>query len=170
MINFKTNFVERFYNLNQEIKIYDLDGTIIDSSHRIRFDENGNLDLEHWKRNSTKEQIFQDDLLPLYWQLVQDYKSGHIVVLCTARNFGKWDWEYLHTMGIYYDYVITRPDQNTTADDVLKSQTTSWLFNLKPFRDMKKTFYDDNIRNLYALARKGADVVNARTWNERFSI
>ena len=49
----KTNFCDRFFNLSPRIVIYDLDGTIIDSSHRIRLHENGSLDLEHWKQNST---------------------------------------------------------------------------------------------------------------------
>ena len=36
----KTRFVERFFNVEPKIRIYDLDGTIIDSSHRERHDEN----------------------------------------------------------------------------------------------------------------------------------
>ena len=44
----KTEFIQRFFNLNPRICIYDLDGTIIDSSHRARHDQNGILDLEHW--------------------------------------------------------------------------------------------------------------------------
>ena len=61
----KTEFIKRFFNLNPRICIYDLDGTIIDSSHRARHDQNGILDLEHWKANNTKENIFKDDLLNL---------------------------------------------------------------------------------------------------------
>ena len=105
----KTNFCERFFNLDPKIRIYDLDGTIIDSSHRARHDENGKLDLDHWKANNTKENIFKDDLLPMYWQLVADYKNGDHIILCTAREMGKWDYEYLHSMGIYYDYIKSRP-------------------------------------------------------------
>ena len=30
-LNHKTNFVDRFFNINPKIRIYDLDGTIIDS-------------------------------------------------------------------------------------------------------------------------------------------
>ena len=68
----KTQFCDRFMNLSPKICIYDLDGTIIDSSHRATHDENGNIDLSDWKAKSTKEMIFQDDLLPMYWQLVAD--------------------------------------------------------------------------------------------------
>ena len=45
----KTKQCERFYNLSPRIYIFDLDGTIIDSSHRATHDEQGNIDLENWK-------------------------------------------------------------------------------------------------------------------------
>ena len=45
----------------------------------------------------------------MYWQLVADYKNGDIIILCTARELGKWDYEYFHSMGIYYDYIKSRP-------------------------------------------------------------
>ena len=61
----KTKFCDRFFSLSPKICIYDLDGTIIDSSHRIKLQENGSLDLEHWKQNSTKEMIFQDNFIPV---------------------------------------------------------------------------------------------------------
>ena len=54
-MKFKTNFINRFFNINPKICIYDLDGTIINSSHRSKFDENDILDLEHWKANNTKK-------------------------------------------------------------------------------------------------------------------
>ena len=47
------------------IYIFDLDGTVIDSSHRQLALPNGDIDLTHWKENSTKEKIFKDELLPL---------------------------------------------------------------------------------------------------------
>ena len=84
----KTKMVDRFFNLSPKICIYDLDGTIIDSSHRATHDENGMIDLENWIANSTKELIYQDQLMPLYTQLVADYKNGNMVILCTARNLG----------------------------------------------------------------------------------
>ena len=48
----KTRFIDRLFNLKPKVKIYDLDGTIIDSSHRIQLKEDGSLDLEHWKANN----------------------------------------------------------------------------------------------------------------------
>ena len=161
-----TRFCERFYNLSPRVVIYDLDGTIIDSSHRIKLHENGSLDLEHWKANCTKDQIFKDDLLPLYWQLVSDYKAGHYVVLCTARELTKYDYEYIHSMGIYYDKIISRPKGNTTVDHVLKKSQLQYFWNLKPFKNLFKSFYDDNPNNLKAINSIGqGSVFNAEEWN-----
>ena len=166
----KTNFCDRLFNLSPRIVIYDLDGTIIDSTHRIKLHKNGSLDLIHWKQNSTKEQIFKDNLLPLYWQLVSDYKSGNYVVLCTARELGKYDYEYIHSMGIYYDKIISRPKNNITVDHILKARQLRYFWQLKPFRKIHKTFYDDNENNLNAINKLGiGNVFNAGEWNNRYS-
>ena len=154
----KTKQCERFYNIEPIISIYDLDGTIIDSSHRATHDEEGNIDLENWKAKSTKDFIFQDSLMPLYTQLVKDYKNGNLVILCTAREFSKWDWEFLHIHNIYYDRVISRPKGNQTQDHILKKAQCSYLFNLPCYRESEKLFYDDNWSNLEALADLGAIV------------
>ncbi len=167
-MKFKTKFCDRLYNLNAKIRIYDLDGTIIDSSHRARHDENGKLDLDHWKENNTKEKIFQDELLPMFWQLVADYKNGDYIILCTAREMGKWDYEYLALMGIYYDKILSRPTGVMTADYKLKRKLLNPYFNLKPFQNIAKYFYDDNTSNLLAIGDMGATCCNAKEWNKNF--
>ena len=169
-MKFKTNFITRFFNINPKICIYDLDGTIINSSHRSKFDENGILDLEHWKLNNTKENIFKDDLLPMYWQLRADYENGNIVVLCTAREIGKWDLEYIHSMGIYYDYIISRPIGNPTKDEILKKAQLRHFWNFKQFRNIEKRFYDDKLDNLNEIKELGnCEVINAKIWNGKFA-
>ena len=167
----KTNFIDRLYNPKPRVLMYDLDGTIIDSSHRIRFKSNGSLDLEHWKANNTKEMIFEDSLLPMYWQLRSDYINGDIIVICTARELTKWDWEFIHSMGIYYDYVISRPLGNNTQDHLLKRNQLKHFWNLKQYRKLHKIFYDDNENNLSAIRSLGSNTtcINAKQWNNRFS-
>ena len=171
MIKLKTQFIPRVLNfVNPKICIYDLDGTIINSSHRAKYDENGILDLEHWKRNSTKENIFRDELLPLYWQLRADYENGNIVVICTSRELGKHDLEFIHSMGIYYDYIYSRPKDNPTKDEILKNAQLSHFCYFKEFRNLLKLFYYDNIENLRQIRKMGnVDCVNAKSWNNRFA-
>ena len=45
--------------------IFDLDHTLIDSSHRQLTREDGSLDLTAWRENCTAEKISRDSLLPL---------------------------------------------------------------------------------------------------------
>ena len=159
----KTKFVNRFYNVEPRICIYDLDGTVIDSSHRATHDENGNIDLANWIANSTKELIFNDSLMPLYTQLVNDYKNGDMVILCTARLLGKYDLEYIHSMGIYYDRIISRPTGNQTNDGILKNSQLRYLFNLPQYKNREKVFYDDNQNNLNLVGKLGKiELVNPR--------
>ena len=166
----KTQFIPRLFNVNPKICIYDKDGTIIDSSHRARYNEDGTLDLEHWKRNKTKENIFQDTLLPMYWQLRADYENGNIVVICTADELNKYDLEFIHSMGIYYDYIISRPIGNVTKDEILKNAQLRHFWNFKQFRNLGKLFYDDKISNLKQIQKLGnVDCVNAKSWNGRFA-
>ena len=151
----KTKMCDRFYNLSPRICIYDLDGTVIDSSHRATHDEQGNIDLANWKAKSTKDFIFQDSLLPLYSQLQKDYKNGNMVILCTAREFSKWDWEYLYFHNIYFDRVISRPKGNITNDGELKKNQLRYLFSLPQYKDKEKMFYDDNENNLKSVSELG---------------
>ena len=44
--------------------IFDLDNTVIDSSHRQTFVD-GKLDLDAWTRDNTKKNIRKDSLLPI---------------------------------------------------------------------------------------------------------
>ena len=76
----------------------------------------------------------------MYWQLVADYKNGDHIILCTAREMGKWDYEYLHTMGIYYDRILSRPTGVETADWKLKRKLLNPFFNLKPFQNLRNIF------------------------------
>ena len=53
----------------KNISIFDLDGTIIDSSHRQMVKSDGTLDLAKWFENATAEKIFADKVLPLAQQV-----------------------------------------------------------------------------------------------------
>jgi len=159
----KTKMCDRFYNLSPTICIYDLDGTVIDSSHRATHDEKGNIDLDNWKAKSTKDFIFQDSLMPLYSQLQKDYKNGNMVILCTARELGKWDYEFIHFYNIYYDRIISRPVGNREKDYKLKKNQLRYLFTLPQYKDKEKIFYDDNANNLWYVGTLGnIELVNPR--------
>ena len=56
-----------WYNkgMKKKIAIFDLDGTVIDSSHRTPNKPDGTLDLEGYFELRTRKNIFKDTLLPL---------------------------------------------------------------------------------------------------------
>ena len=69
----------------KNISIFDLDGTIIDSSHRQMVKSDGTLDLAKWFENATAEKIFADKVLPLATQVRRRQKAGDYVMVCTAE-------------------------------------------------------------------------------------
>lgn len=70
------------------IFVFDLDGTIVDTSHRYRNKPGTNeIDLDYWFANSTPEMIARDTLLPLADVWRRYYAEGHTIVVCTARSW-----------------------------------------------------------------------------------
>ena len=65
--------------------IFDLDHTVIDSSHRQATRPDGSLDLDHWRENSTPAMIEADSLLPLANEWRKAHRKGASIVVCTAR-------------------------------------------------------------------------------------
>ena len=51
--------------IKRQVIVFDLDHTLIDSSHRQIYKPDGSLDLDEWRRLSTWDNIKNDSLLPL---------------------------------------------------------------------------------------------------------
>ena len=49
----------------KKIHVYDLDGVLVDTSHRYRTDANGKTDMLYWGANHTAEKIALDKILPM---------------------------------------------------------------------------------------------------------
>ena len=153
--------------------IFDLDQTVIDSSHRQLTKADGSLDLDHWIANNTREKIMGDSLLPLADQWRKAQAKGAEIVICTARVIGPHDLEFLARHGLRYDAMLSRPMGANTSDDLLKwamlrqyaqSIGKSWR-NFCSFSLM----FDDNERVISTLASKGVRVYNSLSINERLS-
>ena len=84
----------------KNIWVFDLDGTVIDSSHRQITNKDGTLNLDLWRHNSTRSKIFKDKLLPLgeFMRMLVATKD-QIVWICTARELSKDDLEFLDKKG-----------------------------------------------------------------------
>ena len=133
--------------------IYDLDGTVIDSSHRRRFDTNGNLRLSYWKSHNTREDVFGDSLLPLAKHMKKKMVDN-IVIICTAREISQNDLDFLENNGLRYDHIISRPFGVNTEDHILKyHQLKKFLKDNPLLKDRRKIMYDDSMENLQEISK-----------------
>ena len=151
----------------KNISIFDLDGTIIDSSHRQATLPDGTLNLEHWFENATAEKIFDDTVLPLATQVRKRQKAGDYVMVCTARNMQDADFEFLQNEGICPDKIISRPSGNTEADGVLKAKQLNSFLSLKQFAKANIVMFDDAASVRSTLRKIGIAVINPEKIAER---
>ena len=74
--------------------IFDLDGTVIDSSHRL------GDSLDDWRRLNTADNIAADSCLPLFDQMLDAINDNLDVIICTSRVMGTYDFQWLDANGI----------------------------------------------------------------------
>lgn len=135
------------------VAIYDMDGTIVDSSHRYRtiVDENGErIDLDHWRENEYR--AMDDGLLPMAEQYKADLADPNCyVIIATARVMHNPDWQFMREILGEPDYFISRKDGDSQSGKTLKINGLARFFNLMNFRDADFVFYEDNISYLKAV-------------------
>jgi hydroxymethylpyrimidine pyrophosphatase-like HAD family hydrolase len=135
------------------VAIYDMDGTIVDSSHRYRtiVDENGErIDLDYWRENEYR--AMQDGLLPMFEQYQKDLADENCyVIIATARVMNAPDWQFVNEILGMPDYFISRNPGDSQSGKTLKINGLAKFFNLVTFRDAEFVFYEDNISYLKAV-------------------
>jgi len=145
--------------------IFDLDHTVIDSSHRQLTLANGSLDLDHWIANNTREKILADSLLPLADHWREAKAKGAEIVICTARVMGEHDLEFLRDNGLEYDALLSRPLGNNSPDYLLKWSLLHDYANSigKSWANFcsRSVMFDDNQSVIETLTNKGLMVHNA---------
>jgi len=144
--------------IQKPIAFFDLDGTVIDSSHRQLSLPDGSIDLDHWREHCTPEQIERDSLLPLanYWKDLHA-KNTHSIVICTARVMGGADFNFLQNHGLHFDAALYRSAGDNRRDADMK--TAKIIYFLKAlglpaysWQNMA-TLYDDNKSVLECLSQ-----------------
>lgn len=137
-----------------KIAIYDMDGTIVDSTHRYRTiigeDNIERIDLEYWRENEYR--AMNDGLLPLADQYMEDLESGDTyVIIATARVIHAPDLQFINEILGKPDYIISRWPNDTRSGKELKIKGLQRFFNLKQFKTADAVFYEDNIQYLKAV-------------------
>ena len=137
----------------KRVSIYDLDGTVIDSTHRYRtiIDSNGErIDLEYWRENEYRAD--KDSLLPLAEQYKADLEDDTCyVIVATARVLYNLDDEFIRDILGAPDYIISRPEGSNISGSKLKIAGLAKFFNLNQFKGAEFVFYEDNMSYLKAV-------------------
>ena len=137
----------------KHVAIYDMDGTIVDSSHRYRTitDENGTrIDLQHWRENEYR--AMDDGLLPMFEQYKKDLANPETyVIIATARVMNGPDWQFVNEILGMPNYFISRPANSDISGKTLKINGLAKFFNLVNFKNADFVFYEDNISYLKAV-------------------
>ena len=147
------------------VNVFDLDCTLIDSSHRINKSgklEDG-LDLDYWTDHSIPEFINKDKLLPLVEVFKEFKKTGFSNIAVTAREMTNADYEFLVANDLHFDMILHREDSQE-LDHVLKDRKLCDLFSttdLKPF-----LAFDDKQDNLDIFKKFGFTCINALDINK----
>ena len=139
------------------LHLFDLDGTAVDSFHRVApcLGANGDLNLHRYRAEAcTHEKIMADQLLPLADHMKALIDSGESVGICTARSMRKSDYIFLRQHGLKTALIASRdrlhkafpPDM---ARALMRSgdaaYKTAWLQHLKATRtETMIHLYDDH--------------------------
>ena len=154
----------------QRVVIFDLDETTINSTHRTPRTEQGALILPEYFRLKTRENIFKDTLLPLAKQLKKLYNDGlTYVVICTARNMEKDDYDYLKMHNIKYNKILSRPKNCALSDGKFKLTMFNRIRNLKQFRHLPFFFFDDMPDNIRVGRKCNFVSLNANKINKKLA-
>ena len=144
--------------------IFDLDGTTVDSSHRL------GETLADWRRMNTPANIMQDKPLPLAEQMRQAIRDGLDVVILTSRVMGVADKNWLHFHGLMAPLVLSRHPSDTRPAGEYKLAKMAELAIRKriSMADLKASavMWDDDSDVQQTLGNAGFRVIDPVNFNQ----
>ena len=155
----------------KNIVIFDLDQTVIDSSHRSPNNSDGTINLEKYFKSRTRTNIFRDKLLPLSRIFKQLKNDGNYIIVATSRNIDHDDVDFLKSKGLNPDMILSRKwiIESTVPDADLKARKLNSLFNLKQFKNVPKFMFDDAPSIISKMRKLGIVTLNAIKINEKLA-
>lgn len=134
----------------KRVTVWDLDGVLIDSSHRYRTIETPQgprIDLAYWREHQHLAGL--DKLLPLAEQYRADLQNPDcFVIVATARELHDPDDCFIRDVLGSPDYLISRRHGDSVSGAVLKASGLARFFNLRQFKSAHWTMFEDNIHYL----------------------
>lgn len=156
--------------MNKHVIVFDLDGTVIDSSHRTPTHKDGTLNLTRYLEMQVREHIFKDNLLPLASVMQKLHNMGHYIIICTARIMSQDDIDFLHYHKIPYHSMQSRlQKEDGIKDAILKHRKLTKLKNLPQFRNKHWIMFEDAKPVISAMRKIGITCLNAVKVNERLT-
>ena len=161
------------------LHIFDLDGTTIDSFHRVQpcLKLDGDLDLQKYKSTACTHDLIQNDtLLPLAQYMKSLVSKGEPVAICTARLMHNSDYVYLRKNGMRVNTICSRdqlhkhfePDMSKVIyrmkDADYKRFYLKRLQELYPLHNM--IIYDDHDGVLKMAQEFGIMTIDAKEMNQ----
>ena len=144
--------------------IFDLDGTVINSSHR-----QGDGSLDYWRAHNTPSNIAADSCLPLFDQMLDAINDNLDVIICTSRVMGTYDFQWLQANGVDGVTILCRDSSDNRncgffklalLHDYAKSLGMTWA----RFRRTSMMF-DDDIGVQTTLKSVGLRVIDPVNYN-----
>lgn len=127
----------------KQIHAYDVDGTLVDSSHRYQGLPNGQIDLDHWLENHHR--LNDDVLLPLVDQYKADIADPETyVIICTLRTPHPLDIRFIRENLGMPDCLIMNTKNETENLRLWKRRHFARLFNLRQFATLPRFFWEDS--------------------------
>jgi hypothetical protein len=158
--------------VKQTFVIFDLDETVICSSHRRVNNPDGSIDLAHWRENSTPEKVARDLLLPLAKAMRRIYEAGSHVIICTARPMQFPDFKFLADNNLPYHVCLHRHGLTDMRGDAqLKRELlTEYFASLgTTVAKAKPIMFDDNRKVITEMNRIGVICFDAIKENRRLA-
>jgi len=154
------------------IFIFDLDHTVIDSSHRQLTKADGSLCLDSWRANCTREKIMADTLLPLADVMKRYYDEGHTIVVCTARVCSEHDMDFLEKHGLRFHHFLSRASDDMRGDaDYKSAKLAHWgrVQNLPVDWRKDAVMFDDNQAVIARMIKERLYTFDAIRYNRRLA-
>jgi hypothetical protein len=154
--------------------IFDLDETVINSTHRTPNNPDGTLNLAAYIEKHTPENVALDTLLPLANVMRDLIARGEKVWILTARDMAQCDYDFLIAHGLTAAKIMSRDRCRSakhykSGDGEYKRKWLAPLRNLKQFVKAHFIMFDDSAPVLRTMRQMGIVCINAHKANARLA-
>lgn len=154
-------------NMNRDLYIFDLDGTIANLNHRLHFIKD---EKKSW--SDFFSSCPQDE--PIQWviNLLDNLKAGNPrgeFVILSSRNADVMEtterWLFKHK--VYHDVLIMRPSKDFRPDEIVKLELLmGYLASEGLKKDNVKFIIDDRQKVVNMWRKNGFNVLQCNAWEE----